>query len=99
MNTNVNSNAFNDYDPCVIKSKVYLAKNRIEKLKHELNELEIDIHEKKATIDTLDELNQKYLGESCSIDEALLIVNELKSIHDSIICGEQERKELIEVNH
>lgn len=86
-----------EYNPNIIKSEVLLAKKRIEKLKNELNEIENEINDKELTINTLDEINRKVSGDAVySLDEALMIVNELKTIRDTIKFGEQERIALIQ---
>jgi protein KIBRA len=94
----VSSNTYgNDYDANMIKSEVSLAKQRIEKLKNELIEIEIETKQKEINVNTLDEMNHKVMNDAYSLDEALLIVNELKTIRNTITRGEQERKALIEV--
>ncbi len=94
----MSSNTYgNDYDANMIKSEVSLAKQRIEKLKNELIEIEIETKQKEINVNTLDEMNHKVMNDAYSLDEALLIVNELKTIRNTITRGEQERKALIEV--
>ena len=80
-----------------MKSEVFLAKERIQKLKNELKEIELDTNHKEFNLSKLDELNRKSINDAYSLDEALMIVNELKVIRNTISCGEQERKALLEV--
>jgi hypothetical protein len=62
-----------------MKSEVYLAKERIQKLKNELKEIEFETNLKVANLSIIDEINDIY-----TLDEALKIVNELKTIQHNI---------------
>jgi hypothetical protein len=87
----------NNYNRNAMKSEVYLAKERIQKLKNELKEIEFETNLKVANLNIIDEINRKSTNDIYTLDEALKIVNELKTIHNAITCGEQERKALLEV--
>ena len=87
-----------NYDPNLMKSEVLMARERIQKLKSELKEIDLETKQKEVNLYALDEINRKVINDTYSLDEALMIVNELKIIRNTIICGEQERKALLEVN-
>ena len=80
-----------------MKSEVVLAKERIQKLKNELKEIEFETNQKEFNFNMIDEINKKSMNDIYTLDEALKIVNELKTIHNAITCGEQERRALLEV--
>jgi len=86
-----------NFDTNELQTEVSLAQNRIEKLKIELIELENEIIYKKFGLDSLEEFSNDNKIGNYSLDEALSILNELKVIRQSIACGEQERKSLINV--
>lgn len=78
----------------LLKTNLSSTQTRIEQLKIELIDLENELLQ--GTLDNNDTLNVviDHIGDY-SIDEALNIVNELKSIRKSIQFGEKERKDLI----
>lgn len=96
LNSNADGMYLNNYNRNAMKSEVYLAKERIQKLKNELKEIEFETNLKVANLSIIDEINRKSMNDIYTLDEALKIVNELKIIHNAITCGEQERKALLE---
>lgn len=86
------------YDPDLLKSDVALARNRVSRLKRELEQIRAEMSCTQRGVDTLTSVEQKLSGPQggCyNITEAQAIMAELREIQRSLSSGEQEKVELM----
>nr|CAD7440633.1 unnamed protein product [Timema bartmani] len=87
------------YDPDLLKADVALAKNRVGRLKSELEQIRTEMHCTQRGVDTLASVEQKlsaHEGGCYNITEAQAIMVELRSIQKSLSSGEKEKAELMQ---
>lgn len=85
------------YDADLLKQDVSLAKMRVLRLRHELDQIRQEVSIKQQGITTLAQVEQKLSTGSCyTVGEAQAIINELRSIQKSLQSGEKERAELMQ---
>ncbi|XP_048775157.1 protein WWC2-like isoform X3 [Ostrea edulis] len=99
--TSLNSNSSvgsAKYDPDLLKSDVNLAKNRVSRLKRELEQIRAEMVYKEQGVETLAQVDKKLSGEGgfYSVDQAHTIVSEIRQLQNSLSNGEQEKQSLMQ---
>ncbi|EEB17221.1 myosin-2 heavy chain, non muscle, putative [Pediculus humanus corporis] len=86
------------YDPDLLKSDVALARNRVSRLKRELEQIKTEMTCTQRGVETLASVEQKLSGQGgyYNLSEAQAIVTELKNIQMSLSSGEKEKAELMQ---
>ncbi|RZC37858.1 Myosin tail 1, APG6, and/or AAA 27 domain containing protein [Asbolus verrucosus] len=85
------------YDPDLLKSDVALAKNRVSRLKSELEQIRNEMTYTQKGVDTLTNVEQKLNShQGYNIVEAQAIMAELVNIQKSLSSGEKEKAELMQ---
>ncbi|XP_067204662.1 protein kibra isoform X2 [Linepithema humile] len=87
------------YDPDLLKSDVALARNRVSRLKRELEQIRAEMNCTQRGVDTLVSVEQKLSGHHAgcyNITEAQAIYAELRNIQKSLSSGEKEKAELMQ---
>ncbi|KAL1509063.1 hypothetical protein ABEB36_003862 [Hypothenemus hampei] len=87
------------YDPDLLKSDVAMAKNRVSRLKSELEQIRNDMNFTQKGVETLANVEQKLSmgqGTCYNIVEAQAIMAELRNIQKSLSSGEKEKAELMQ---
>ncbi|XP_021928968.1 protein kibra isoform X2 [Zootermopsis nevadensis] len=87
------------YDPDLLKSDVALARNRVSRLKRELEQIRAEMSCTQRGVDTLTSVEQKlstHQGGCYNITEAQAIMTELRNIQKSLSSGEKEKAELMQ---
>ncbi|XP_022903657.2 protein kibra isoform X1 [Onthophagus taurus] len=87
------------YDPDLLKSDVAMARNRVSRLKSELEQIKNEVTYTQRGVDTLTSVGQKLSrnqGMFYSITEAQAIMNELRNIQKSLSSGEKEKADLMQ---
>jgi protein KIBRA len=85
------------YDPDLLKSDVALAKNRVSRLKSELEQIRNEMRYTQKGVDTLTNVEQKLNShQGYNIVEAQAIMAELVNIQKSLSSGEKEKAELMQ---
>lgn len=86
------------YDPDLLKSDVALARNRVSRLKRELEQIRAEMTCTQRGVETLASVEQKLSGQGgyYNLSEAQAIVTELKNIQISLSSGEKEKAELMQ---
>ncbi|KAK7072729.1 Wwc1p [Halocaridina rubra] len=85
------------YDPDLLKADVALARSRVGRLKRELHQIKHEVANTEAGMQTLAQVQEKLSGLTTpySVEQAQVIVAELKKIEESLRAGEKEKAELI----
>ncbi|XP_066941889.1 protein kibra isoform X3 [Macrobrachium rosenbergii] len=85
------------YDTDLLKADVALARSRVSRLKRELHQIKHEVANTEAGMQTLAQVQEKLSGLTTpySIEQAQVIVAELKNIEESLRAGEKEKAELI----
>ncbi|KAG5886982.1 hypothetical protein JTB14_006623 [Gonioctena quinquepunctata] len=94
-----NSNVSTKYDPDLLKSDVALAKNRVSRLKCELEQIRNEMTYTQRGVETLTNVEQKlsmHQGTCYNISEAQAIMAELRNIQKSLSSGEKEKADLMQ---
>ncbi|XP_052793910.1 protein WWC2-like isoform X2 [Mya arenaria] len=99
--TSLNSNSSvgsTKYDPDLLKADVMLARKRVDRLRHELAQIQAEMQYKQKGYDTLVRVDEKLSqpGAGYSAEEARRIIEEMKSIQVCLHSGERERLELMQ---
>ncbi|KAK3100597.1 hypothetical protein FSP39_022334 [Pinctada imbricata] len=99
--TSLNSNSSvgsSKYDPDLIKADVNLAKNRVARLKRELEQIKAEMVYKEKGVETLQHVEQKLSGQGggYSVEQAHAIMSEIKELQSSMSQGEQEKQDLMQ---
>ncbi|XP_078459162.1 LOW QUALITY PROTEIN: protein WWC2-like [Lampetra planeri] len=92
------SSASTKYDPDLLKAEIAETKERVSRLKRELENMTQELNYKEKGIETLREIDRK-MAESqggYKLDEAQAILSELKSIRKAISSGEKEKHDLMQ---
>lgn len=87
------------YDPDLLKSDVALARNRVSRLKCELEQIRTEMTCTQRGVETLTTVEQKlsaHQGGCYNIAEAQAIMVELRNIQKSLSSGEKEKAELMQ---
>ncbi|XP_063991424.1 protein kibra isoform X2 [Diachasmimorpha longicaudata] len=87
------------YDPDLLKSDVALARDRVSRLKRELEQIRAEMNCTQRGVDTLASVEQKlnaHHGGCYNITEAQAIMTELRNIQKSLSSGEKEKAELMQ---
>ncbi|XP_060530256.1 protein kibra isoform X2 [Cylas formicarius] len=87
------------YDPDLLKSDVAMAKNRVSRLKSELEQIRNEMNFTQRGVETLSNVEQKLSmgqGTCYNIAEAQAIMAELRNIQKSLSSGEKEKAELMQ---
>ncbi|XP_042877109.1 protein kibra-like isoform X1 [Penaeus japonicus] len=84
-------------DPDLLKADVAMARNRVGRLKRELHQIKHEVANTEAGMQTLAQVQEKLSGLTTgySVEQAQVIVAELKNIEESLRAGEKEKAELI----
>ncbi|XP_033744026.1 protein WWC2-like isoform X2 [Pecten maximus] len=98
--TSLNSNSSvgsTKYDPDLLKADVHHAKNRVSRLRRELEQIRTEMHYKEQGVETLTRVDQKLSGQNgtYNVSQAHAIVQEIKQIQTSMSTKEQEKQSLI----
>ncbi|OWF46020.1 protein KIBRA-like isoform X2 [Mizuhopecten yessoensis] len=98
--TSLNSNSSvgsTKYDPDLLKADVHHAKNRVSRLRRELEQIRTEMHYKEQGVETLTRVDQKLSGQNgtFNVSQAQAIVQEIKQIQTSVSTKEQEKQSLI----
>nr|XP_022328024.1 protein WWC2-like isoform X2 [Crassostrea virginica] len=99
--TSLNSNSSvgsTKYDPDLLKSDVNLAKNRVARLKRELEQIRAEMVYKEQGVETLTQVDKKLSGGGgfYNVDQAHAIISEIRQLQNSLSNGEQERQTLMQ---
>ncbi|XP_062572107.1 protein WWC2-like isoform X1 [Saccostrea cucullata] len=99
--TSLNSNSSvgsTKYDPDLLKSDVHLARNRVARLKRELEQIRAEMVYKEQGVETLAQVDKKLSGEGgfYSVDQAHSILSEIRQLQNSLSNGEQEKQGLMQ---
>ncbi|XP_013389422.1 protein KIBRA isoform X3 [Lingula anatina] len=101
--TSLNSNSSvgsTKHDPDLLRADVALAKNRVARLKRELEQIRTEMQYKEQGVETLQQITEKMAGEegpyNYNISEAQAIMEEITKIQKSLNSGERERHELMQ---
>ncbi|XP_076273959.1 WW and C2 domain containing protein kibra isoform X1 [Rhynchophorus ferrugineus] len=87
------------YDPDLLKSDVAMAKNRVSRLRSELEQIRNEMNFTQRGVETLASVEQKLnvgQGMCYNIAEAQAIMAELRNIQKSLSSGEKEKAELMQ---
>ncbi|CAH0393951.1 unnamed protein product [Bemisia tabaci] len=93
------SSASTKYDPDLLKSDVALARDRVTRLKRELEQIRAEMTYTQRGVETLSSVEQKLsasAGGCYNIAEAQAIIAELHEIQRSLSSGEKERMSLMQ---
>lgn len=95
--TSLNSNSSigsNKYDPDLLKADVNLAKNRVARLRRELEQIHAEMQYKERGVETLTRVDEKLSGQNggYNISQAQAILNEIHQLKQCLTTGEQEKK-------
>ncbi|XP_074650621.1 protein KIBRA-like [Tubulanus polymorphus] len=85
------------YDPDLLKADVALAKNRVSRLKREIEQIRAEMQYKQQGVDTLSQVDEKMSGQASmyNINEAQEIRERIKCIQKSLISGQKEKQNLM----
>ncbi|XP_055331992.1 protein KIBRA-like [Paramacrobiotus metropolitanus] len=87
------------YDVELLRADIMSAKSRVERLKRELRQIQTEVQIKERGLSSLAQVEQKFQenpgGTAYSIEEAQAVLSELKRIQYSLLCGEQQKQDLI----
>ncbi|KAG7177001.1 protein kibra-like isoform X1 [Homarus americanus] len=85
------------YDPDLLKTDVAMARSRVGRLKRELHQIKHEVANTEAGMQTLAQVQEKLSGLTTgyTVEEAQVIIAELKNIEESLRAGEKEKAELI----
>ncbi|XP_045618718.1 LOW QUALITY PROTEIN: protein kibra [Procambarus clarkii] len=85
------------WDPDLLKTDVAMARSRVGRLKRELHQIKHEVANTEAGMQTLAQVQEKLSGLTTgySVEEAQVIIAELKNIEESLRAGEKEKAELI----
>ncbi|XP_060062647.1 protein WWC2-like isoform X2 [Ylistrum balloti] len=85
------------YDPDLLKADVHHAKNRVSRLRRELEQIRTEMHYKEKGVETLTRVDEKLSGQNgtYNVSQAHAIVEEIKQIQTSVSTKEQEKQSLI----
>ncbi|VVC34066.1 Hypothetical protein CINCED_3A011339 [Cinara cedri] len=91
------SNISTKYDPDLLKSDVAHARERVTRLKRELEQIGVEMSCTRRGVETLSNVEQKLStdGSRYNIVQAQAIVNELREIQQSLSSGQRERTGLM----
>lgn len=86
------------YDPDLLKADVALAKERVARLKRELDQIKTEVYYKEQGIEALARVDQQFSDQQTgySLAEAQAIFEELRNIQKSLSSGEKEKIELMQ---
>lgn len=98
--TSLNSNSSvgsTKYDPDLLKADVHHAKNRVSRLRRELEQIRTEMHYKEQGVETLTRVDEKLSGQkgTYNVSQAHAIVQEIKQIQTHVSTKEQEKQTLI----
>ncbi|GAB1604454.1 protein WWC2-like isoform X2 [Argonauta hians] len=98
--TSLNSNSSvgsTKYDPDLLKADVSHAKQRVARLKQELEQVRARVHYKEQGVETLAAVDQKLsrMDGGFTIDEAQAIMNEIKQTKKCLNTEEKQKQELM----
>ncbi|GFR66721.1 protein kibra [Elysia marginata] len=99
--TSLNSNSSvgsTKYDPDLLKQDVNLAKNRVARLKRELEQIGVEMTYKERGVETLSKVGQKLqtISGGYSLDQAQRILTEIRQLQSKMSHGEHEKNELVQ---
>lgn len=99
--TSLNSNSSvgsTKYDPDLLKSDVNLARNRVARLKRELEQIQAEMVYKEQGVETLTQVDKKLSGGGgfYNVDQAHAIISEIRQLQNSLSNGEHERQTLLQ---
>uniref|UniRef100_A0A8D3DCS6 WW and C2 domain containing 1 n=1 Tax=Scophthalmus maximus TaxID=52904 RepID=A0A8D3DCS6_SCOMX len=95
---NSRSSSSSKYDPDILKAEISTAKSRVNKLKRDLACMKQELQFKEQGFETLREIDLKVSNSSYGykLQEAQVILSEVRSIRDAISSGEKEKQELMQ---
>lgn len=99
--TSLNSNSSvgsTKYDPDLLKQDVNHAKNRVARLKRELEQIGVEMTYKERGVETLSKVGQKLqtISGGYSLDQAQKILSEIRQLQSKMSHGEHEKNELVQ---
>ncbi|XP_070197385.1 protein WWC2-like isoform X2 [Littorina saxatilis] len=98
--TSLNSNSSigsTKYDPDLLKADINLAKNRVGRLKRELEQIKTEMHYKQQGVETLCSVGQKLSATGgYSVGQAQAIIGEIRQLQQVLTSGQKERNELVQ---
>ncbi|CAL1271094.1 unnamed protein product [Larinioides sclopetarius] len=86
------------FDPDLLKADVALAKDRVARLKRELEQIRTEMYYKEQGLEALSQVDQQFSGQTTcyTLAEAQAIMEELRNIQKSLSSGEKEKAELMQ---
>lgn len=98
--TSLNSNSSvgsTKYDPDLLKADVSLAKQRVARLKQELEQVRVRVHYKEQGVETLAAVDQKLssMDAGYTVDEAQAIINQIKKTKKCLNSEEKQKQDLM----
>ncbi|KAK7474264.1 hypothetical protein BaRGS_00034507 [Batillaria attramentaria] len=98
--TSLNSNSSlgsTKYDPDLLKADINLAKNRVGRLKRELEQIKTEMVYKEQGVETLHTVGQKLSTTGgYSVGQAQAIISEIRQLQQYLTSGQKERNELVQ---
>lgn len=98
--TSLNSNSSlgsTKYDPDLLKADINLAKNRVGRLKRELEQIKTEMLYKEQGVETLCTVGQKLSTTGgYSVGQAQAIISEIRQLQQFLTSGQKERNELVQ---
>ncbi|KAK3580455.1 hypothetical protein CHS0354_035497, partial [Potamilus streckersoni] len=98
LNSNSSVGSSTKYDPDLLKADVNLARNRVARLKRELEQIRAEMQYKQQGLDTLHHVNEKMSSQDAgySLSQAHDILREMREIQTYIFSGEREKLDLMQ---
>lgn len=95
---NSRSSSSSKYDPEILKAEIVTAKSRVNKLKRDLAFMRQELLYKEQGFETLKQIDHKVSNSSpgYKLQDAQVILKEVKNIKDAISSGEKEKQELMQ---
>ncbi|XP_076467518.1 protein WWC2-like isoform X2 [Babylonia areolata] len=85
------------YDPDLLKADIHLARNRVARLKWELEQIKTEMHYKEQGVETLNSVGQKLSSTGgYSVGQAQAIISEIRQLQQYLTSGQKERNELVQ---
>ncbi|XP_076359495.1 protein kibra-like isoform X2 [Tachypleus tridentatus] len=86
------------YDPDLLKIDLAVARERVERLKQELDQIRTEMHYKEQGLEALSRVEQQFSGQGVvyTLEEAQAVMKEIQNVQKSLRTGRKEKAELIE---
>lgn len=92
------SSTTSKFDPDLLRADLALAKERVQRLRSEMDKIETEMTYTQRGVETLQGVEQKFSSHTngCfNLNEAQAIIEEMKKIQKSLMLGEREKKDLM----